>query len=368
MNSCLAEMSNVSKMAGRMTFSGKVLALASAFVLLSRSAGAESTNVSAAVSSERTNPKQTSFAETNGITTSVRTNTVDKDYEALLALDNDAQGEVDQWIQENNEAKAKGKPSPDDELNRKIMQRFEPVKKGYETFIQKYPDHARARLAYGGFLNDIKEEEGAQAQWEKALQLDPTNPAAYNNLAGRYAESGHEEKGFEYFAKAIELKPDEPLYYQNFGDALYVFRKKGAEYYKLDEQQVFAKVIGLYSNALRLDPTKFVFASTYADAYYAVKPFPAEAALKAWANAMRLAKTDLEQEGVMVHMARVKMVAGRYDEARKQLTSVTNAAFGTLKASLLKNIAEREKDASDSKTSNSKLQTPEKLEAPNINK
>src|SRR6185369_5121215 len=156
----------------------------------------------------------------------------------------EAQSEVDNWIQENNQAKAKGRAVPDEELNRKIMQRLEPVKKAYEEFIRKHSDHARARLAYGGFLNDTKDEEGAQAQWEKALQLDPTNPAAYNNLAGRYAESGREQRGFEYFTKAIELKPDEPVYYENFGDALYVFRKKGMEYYKLDEQQVFAKVVG----------------------------------------------------------------------------------------------------------------------------
>jgi tetratricopeptide (TPR) repeat protein len=362
-------MSNHGKISGRMKFSRYVLALATALLLISWVARAEKTNATAVVSPTATTPGQTSIAVTNGVTAPVGTNTpAQKEYEELLSLDNDAQGEVDQWIQDNNQAKAKGKAIPDDELNRKIMQRFEPVKKAYEAFIQKYPDDARARLAYGGFLNDTKDEDGAQTQWEKALQLEPTNPAAYNNLAGRYAESGYAEKGFEYFSKAIELKPDEPVYYENFGDALYVFRKKGMEYYKLDEQQVFAKVIGLYSNALRLDPSKFVFASTYADAYYAIKPFPAEDALKVWINALRVAKTDVEQEGVFVHMARVKMVAGHYEEARNQLNGVTNAALVALKSNLLKNIAEREKEAKDGKAPNTKLQAPEKLQAPNTDK
>jgi tetratricopeptide (TPR) repeat protein len=338
-------------MSRRVNVGAHLIGVLGALVLYSCPVSAENTNATAASSSGSTSEKQIPLAATNAVDGSKGTNAMQKEYEDLLSLDNDAQGEVDQWIQEKNEAKAKGRAISDDELNRKIIQRFEPVKKAYEAFLQKYPDHARARLAYGGFLNDTKDEEGAQAQWEKALALDPTNPAAFNNLAGRYAESGHEEKGFEYFAKAIQLKPDEPLYYENFGDALYVFRKKGMEYYKLDEQQVFVKVIGLYSNALRLDPTKFLFASTYADAYYALKPFPAEDAMKAWINALRLAKTDLEQEGVSVHLARVKMVAGHYDEARSQLSAVTNEAFAALKANLLKNIAEREKDATNASPS-----------------
>jgi len=284
---------------------------------------------------------------TNLVASANVTNTaaVEKEYVALLAKDNEAQAEVDQWIQENNQFKAKGAGVPDADLNRRILQRFEPVRKAYEDFIKDHPDHARARLAFGGFLNDANDEAGAQTQWEKALELDPTNPAAYNNLAGHYAESGKEEKGFEYFAKAIQLKPDEPLYYNNFGDAVYVFRKKAMEYYKLDEQQVFAKALGLYSNAVRVDPKKFLFASRFADTYYAIKPFPAEAAAKAWTNALQLTQSELEREGVYVHLARAKMLAGRFPDARTQLNGVTNGAFSEIKSDLLKNIGEREKEA-----------------------
>jgi Tfp pilus assembly protein PilF len=292
-------------------------------------------------------------AATNSITAPDGTNAVvEKEYEALLAKDDEAQAEVDKWIQENNQFRAKGVGVPDAELNRKIFQRFEPVRKAYEDFIKQYPSHARARLAYGGFLNDSEDEAGAQTQWEKALELDPTNPAAYNNLAARYTESGREDKGFEYFTKAIQLKPDEALYYNNFGDALYVFRKKAVEYYKLDEQQVFARALGLYSNAARLEPKKFLFASRVADTYYAIKPFPAEQALKAWTNALQLTATDVEREGVYVHLARGKMLAGRLAEARAQLNAVTNAAFSEIKSELLKNIAEREMETTQTNNVN----------------
>src|SRR5437016_5873058 len=272
-----------------------------------------------------TNISQISNQAANVTATLTDTNAaVEKEYKELLSKDDEAQTDVDKWIQENNQFKTKGAGVPDADLNRRILQRFEPVRKAYEEFIKEHPNHAQARLAYGGFLNDSNDEAGAQAQWEKALELDPTNPAAYNNLAGRYAESGHDGKGFEYFTKAIQLKPEEALYYNNFADALYVFRTKAMEYCKLDEQQIFAKALRFYSNAALLEPKKFLFASSFADTHYAIRPFPAERAEKAWTNALQLAQTDLEREGVYVHLARAKMLGGRFPEARTQLNAVTN--------------------------------------------
>ena len=73
---------------------------------------------------------------------------VEKEYGTLLAADDAAQKEVDKWIRENNEFKAKGAGTPDAELNRRIHDRFEPVRKAYDEFVRRYPRHARARLAW----------------------------------------------------------------------------------------------------------------------------------------------------------------------------------------------------------------------------
>ena len=32
-------------------------------------------------------------------------------------------------------------------------------------------------MAYGSFLNDLQDEDGAREQWEKALALNPKDPA-----------------------------------------------------------------------------------------------------------------------------------------------------------------------------------------------
>jgi len=37
--------------------------------------------------------------------------------------------------------------------------------------------------------------------------------------------------------------------------------------------------------------------------------------LAAWTNALQIAHNDVEREGVYIHLARIKMIAGRYAEA-----------------------------------------------------
>jgi predicted negative regulator of RcsB-dependent stress response len=114
---------------------------------------------------------------------------------------------------------------------------------------------------------------------------------------------------------------------------------------------VFDKALVLYSNAVHFDPTNFPLASDVAQTYYGIKPPRTEDALKAWTNAFRLAHDDLEREGVNVHFARVKLHAGRLDEARAHLSSVTNENYASLKQRMLKNIQELETKAAETNKS-----------------
>src|SRR5262249_49780387 len=156
------------------------------------------------------------------------------------------------------------------------------------------------------------------------------DPAAYNNLANIYGHDGPVKKAFEYYAKAIELNPNEPVYYHNFGTTVYLFRKDAMEFYGIDEQQVFDKALVLYSNSMRLDPTNFPLASDVAQSYYGIRPTRVEDALKAWTNTLAIAHDQIEREGVYLHMARIKLHAGRFDEARGHLNAVTNSMYDEL--------------------------------------
>lgn len=287
---------------------------------------------------------------------------LEQEYLKLLAMDDAAQAEVDGWIKENNEFKQQGAGLESITLNARIEKRFAPVKKAYEEFLQRSPTHMRARLAYGSFLNDIHEEEAAQLQWEKAREGDPKNPAAWNNLANYYGHNGPVSNSFRYYAKAIELDPTESTYYFNLATTVYLFRRDATNFYKITEQQVFEKAMGLYRKALELDPDNFVLATDYAQSYYGfdpkltgdaeqdrkIKQKHFDDAIAAWQQAFKLASDDVERQGVLVHYARLQINADRFEEARKNLEAVTNGMFAVTKGNLLKKLESRSNGAKKS--------------------
>ena len=282
---------------------------------------------------------------------------VEKQYHALLAEDDTAQMEIDRWIRSEPEMTQMEASLAKVTLRARIRQRMEPVRGHYEDFLQHNPKHVRARIAYGSFLNDLGEEQEARQQWEKALEVEPKNPAVWNNLGNYFAHNGPIRKAFESYGKALELDPDQSLYYQNLATILYMFRKDAQEFYKITETQAYKRVLRTYRKALELDPKNFPLATDLAQTYYGFKPpttgDPAEDrelllehyedALSAWNKALRLARDDIEREGIYTHLARVQIELGRLEEARRQLTLVSNAMYLTLRDRLLKKIEQRGK-------------------------
>ncbi len=249
-----------------------------------------------------------SLVQTTGavsVTIADTNDSVEKEYQKLLVQDDAAQAEVSQWTSENSALKSKGAGAPEAELNRRIRERLDRVGRAYQDFLRRHPAYAKAHLAYGCFLDDRQDEAGAQ----------------------------------------VELNPSVALYWHSFANALYVLRQRAMPYYGFNEQQVFAKALGMYSNAVRLDPHNFDFAWDFAQTYYSVKPLPADDALRSWTDALSSAHSELEREQVYVQCARVKMLAGRLVEARAQLNAVTNESCLKLKAGLIRSIEEREKPA-----------------------
>jgi tetratricopeptide (TPR) repeat protein len=265
----------------------------------------------------------------------------------LMIADDAAQAEVDKWIQDNNSFAANGAGESNAELNKRILARFDSVRKGYEDFLKRYPNSAHGHLAYGSFLNDIGDEDASVEQNETARQLDPKNPAAWNNLANYYGEHGTITNAFIYYAKAIELNPNEPVYYQNFATTVYLYRKDAREFYGITEQQVFDKALALYQQAIKFAPDDFPLVTDYADSYYGIKPLRTNDALAAWTNALQIAHTEAEREGVYIHLARFKMAAGRFAEAQAHLDAVTNSIYAVLKARIERELTRRERGTNE---------------------
>jgi Tfp pilus assembly protein PilF len=260
------------------------------------------------------------------------------DLRAVMTADDGVLDEVNSWIQTNQIPHSDTNAIA--QLNLKIHSRLDDVKHDYENFLHRHPDSARGYLAYGSFLDDIGDEDAAMVQYENSKQLDPKNPAVWNQIANYEGEHGELTNAFTDYTEAIRLDPTEPVYYHNFATTVYLYRKDVREFYHITEPQVFDKALGLYQQAMKLTPDDLVLATDYAMSYYGIKPLRTNDALVAWTNALSICKDENEREGVLLHLARVKVAAGFYDEAQAHLDAITNAKFSDMRKRLERSLAD----------------------------
>jgi len=110
----------------------------------------------------------------------------------------------------------------------------------------------------------------------------------------------------------------------------------------------------------------FVLATDFAESYYGIKPLRTNDALVAWTNAMNVAHTDAERQGVEIHLARMKIAAGMFDQASNHLAVVTNAVYLDLKKRLYRSLLEHEHPSTNTDdTAESDL--PDKISLPDTN-
>lgn len=261
---------------------------------------------------------------TNSVPGSSGTNVLGSELKRLESLSAAAEREVESWIQAN-QFSTNHSPQSEKELNRRIEARLGAVQKEYEQLVAAYPTNDLARVDYATFLSDVmRDEPAALKQLETALRFNTNNADIYNNLANIYGHIGSVRKAFDFYTRAIELNPREPVYYHNFGTTVFLFRTDVKEHYRLNEQQVFDKALDLYAKAMKYDATNFDLASDVAVTYYGIQPPRIEAALQAWTNALRLARSPSQRQEVELHLARLKIKNREFEQARAILNTVTN--------------------------------------------
>jgi tetratricopeptide (TPR) repeat protein len=263
---------------------------------------------------------------------------VENEYYKVMLDDDEAEKQVLGWINDADAFAKAGGGGSTLTLDLKIQQRLDGVKREYEDFIERHPGHVNVRLAFGSFLNDRRDDEGAFTQWEAARRMAPTNPAAWNNLGNYYAHHDQVTNALEYYGKAIELNPSQSVYYHNMAAAVYLFRGPAQAYYHLDAQQIYDKAQALYRQAIKLDPDNFVLFTDYAQSFYGTDPPRWKDGLAAWAEALKLARDEIEREGVYLQMAHIHLELGQYDQVRSNLDVVTNANYAPLKARLARDL------------------------------
>jgi tetratricopeptide (TPR) repeat protein len=128
------------------------------------------------------------------------------------------------------------------------------------------------------------------------------------------------------------------VYHQNLATTVYLFRREATNFYRITEQQVFDKAMNLYGKALSLDPENFPLATDLAQTYYGIKPARINDALGAWTNALKIARDDIERQGVYLHLARWHRTAGDLASARHSVALVTNEMYTTMKSNISRTL------------------------------
>lgn len=88
---------------------------------------------------------------------------------------------------------------------------------------------ARAQVDFGIDVAQRGLWREATYRWEKAVQIDPTYAAAYNNLAVAYEHEGQLDKARQAYEKALELEPHNDQIRQNYELFKEINDRKGAE-------------------------------------------------------------------------------------------------------------------------------------------
>jgi tetratricopeptide (TPR) repeat protein len=112
----------------------------------------------------------------------------------------------------------------------------------FDRALELNPSYTRAYNNRGNVYLDLKEYQRAIADYERAIELDPKPAYAYRNRGLAYRNLKEYQRAIADYERAIELDPSYALAYDSRGDA----------YYDLKEYQ---RAIADYERAIELDPS-----------------------------------------------------------------------------------------------------------------
>jgi tetratricopeptide (TPR) repeat protein len=173
------------------------------------------------------------------------------------------------------------------------------AKQIYEKILQKQSNNFDALQLLGSIYNQIKLPEMSLKYFDKALKINKTNPAVYNNRGNAFQALKRFGDALKSYEEALKLNPDYAEAYNNLGNTL-------------QELGRFEDALKSYDLALRIRPD-------YADAFYdrgnafqALKRFGD--ALKSYEEALKLNPDYAEAYN---NLGKTLQELGRFEDALK---------------------------------------------------
>jgi type IV pilus assembly protein PilF len=81
---------------------------------------------------------------------------------------------------------------------------------------EKPAERSKEQVAFGIEVAQLGLWKEATYRWSKAVELDPQNASARNNLAVAYEQMGEFDRANEEYEKALELEPSNAYIRQNY--------------------------------------------------------------------------------------------------------------------------------------------------------
>jgi Flp pilus assembly protein TadD len=82
--------------------------------------------------------------------------------------------------------------------------------------VAEQDSDAKAQVEFGIRVARQGLWQEARYRWERAVNLDPTYAAAWNNLGIAYEHEGLFDQARDAYEKALELEPDNVMIQQNY--------------------------------------------------------------------------------------------------------------------------------------------------------
>jgi tetratricopeptide (TPR) repeat protein len=269
-----------------------------------------------------------------------------RQFNALIAKDEQSRKETDQWIHNTPALEDFRYVTYNNMLSLRVEHRLKVVAAEYQAFIAAHPRIKAAKDAQAAFVSGMNEKIVAIKEWEQIRQSGVNDGSGWAALAHYYSHTGPIEGVFKCYEKALEVDARNPANYENLATAIFLYRRDAQNYYQLKgEQEVFDKALEVYGQALAASPEDYDLASDIAESYYVIRPNRVEDALQAWQTVLKIATTEEQREEAFLHLARFEIHAGRFDEARQYLDRVNEDSLMGNKETILRNLQDRESQA-----------------------
>ena len=89
----------------------------------------------------------------------------------------------------------------------------------FEEIVHNHPSDTVVRIQWADSLRERGQWQGARFQYEKALEVDPANASAHNNLGVALGMLNNHVAAYSHFSIAVEQDPKNPDYKRNKAQA-----------------------------------------------------------------------------------------------------------------------------------------------------